>query len=184
MKVIKIGKQTWTAENLNVTKFRNGDLIPEIKDGKEWKNATGPGYCYINNNPENGILYNWHAVNDSRGLAMEGYHIPSKEEFETLIQELGEGNCFKLKSKLSKHWNMVGIENGTDEFGFGSIAVGLREAGWSNGEFMNEKEYTGYWSSDTYNDKLASFMLLGCSSFAEVQDSKMNYGYSVRILKD
>jgi uncharacterized protein (TIGR02145 family) len=86
MKTIKIGKQTWMAENLNVDKFRNGDLIPHIQDPEEWEQAgknQQPAWCYYENDPENGNiygkLYNWYAVNDPRGLAPEGFHVQAMQ---------------------------------------------------------------------------------------------------------
>lgn len=104
-KTIAIGTQTWMAENLNVDRFRNGDPIPEAKSDAEWKLAginKQPAWCYYNNDPKNGEkygkLYNWYAVNDPRGLAPEGYVIPTKENWETLKAFLGDHGGLKLKS--------------------------------------------------------------------------------------
>ena len=81
---VKIGSQVWATENLNVDRFRNGDPIPQAKTAEEWQNAGNnqqPAWCYYNNDPKNGEsygkLYNWYAVNDRRGLAPQGWHIPS-----------------------------------------------------------------------------------------------------------
>ncbi len=91
IKEMKIGNQIWMAENLNVDKFRNGDLIPEAKTDEEWITAdenNQPAWCYINNDPATannfGKLYNWPAVADPRGLAPEGWHIPNDMEWEKL----------------------------------------------------------------------------------------------------
>ena len=46
MKTIKICEQEWTCENFNGTKFRNGDEIPQITVGVEWKKADYPAWCY------------------------------------------------------------------------------------------------------------------------------------------
>jgi uncharacterized protein (TIGR02145 family) len=109
-KSVKIGTQTWMTENLNVERFRNGDLIPQAKTDEEWKAAgenKQPAWCYYNNDPANGAkygkLYNWFAVNDSRGLAPTGYHIPTDEEWSTLTNYLGEDPGIKMKSKSG--WN-------------------------------------------------------------------------------
>jgi len=84
MKEIQIGTQIWMEENLNLEKFRNGESIPKITTEKDWKDAgfdKKPAWCYYNFDQMNGStygkLYNWWAVNDSRGLAPEGWHIPS-----------------------------------------------------------------------------------------------------------
>jgi uncharacterized protein (TIGR02145 family) len=73
-KTVKIGKQEWMAENLNVSHFRNGDPIPEIRDSFEWYEAGDkglPSWCYYNNDPGSGRiyhkLYNWFTINDWRG---------------------------------------------------------------------------------------------------------------------
>lgn len=84
--------------NLNTDRFRNGDLIPEAKSNEEWIEAgknKQPAWCYYNNDPANGEkygkLYNWYAVNDPRGLAPEGYHIPTIEEMEDFRDEFLDG---------------------------------------------------------------------------------------------
>jgi uncharacterized protein (TIGR02145 family) len=97
IETIKIGTQTWTKQNLNVTQFRNGDIIPLAKTNKDWKDACAsqkPAWCYYKNNAENGVkygkLYNWYAVNDPRGLAPLGYHIPSDSEWNKLMFNIQE----------------------------------------------------------------------------------------------
>ena len=84
---VKIGTQVWTTKNLNVSTFRNGDTIPEVKTNEEWIEAARiqqPAWCYYENDSMNGAkygkLYNWYAMNDTRGLAPIGYHIPSDVE--------------------------------------------------------------------------------------------------------
>ena len=105
---VKIGDQVWMSKNLDVSTFRNGDIIKEAKSIEEWTTARSehlPMWCYYEFNKEYGNtygkLYNWYAVNDSRGLAPRGYHIPSDSEWSILIKTLGNeeiaGN--KLKSK-------------------------------------------------------------------------------------
>jgi uncharacterized protein (TIGR02145 family) len=91
-KTAVIGNQTWMAENLTVTKFQNGDAILEAKTAAEWEAAAynrKPAFCYHNNDPStvstNGILYNWFAVTDARGLSPEGWKIPSHVDVNQLI---------------------------------------------------------------------------------------------------
>lgn len=90
-KTAKIGDQVWMAENLTVTKFRNGDDIPRAKSPEDWYYACEnqePMYCYLNNDPAtatvNGILYNWWAINDIRGIAPEGWRIPSHVDIQNM----------------------------------------------------------------------------------------------------
>ena len=95
-KSIAIGQQVWMAENLHVFNFRNGDPIPIVKSDEEWEKAgknKQAACCYYQNSAENGqtygVLYNWYAVKDSRGLAPEGWHIPSDKEWNVLTNYLG-----------------------------------------------------------------------------------------------
>lgn len=85
---IKIGTQTWMKRNLDVSHYRNGDPIPQVKDPTQWDNIKTGAWCYYNNDPTNGEiygkLYNWYAVNDSRGLAPDGWHVPTDAEWTEL----------------------------------------------------------------------------------------------------
>jgi uncharacterized protein (TIGR02145 family) len=80
-------------ENLDVVTYRNGDIIPQVTDPSLWSSLTTGAWCYYNNDANNGgiygKLYNWYAVNDPRGLAPEGWHVPTDEEWETLTNKLG-----------------------------------------------------------------------------------------------
>jgi len=107
-KSVKIGTQVWMTKNLDVSVFRNGDTIPEAKTNIEWIKAGDnqqPAWCYYDNDPANGAkygkLYNWYAVNDSRGLAPTGWHVPSDAEWTQLKDFLGgiEVAGTKMKSK-------------------------------------------------------------------------------------
>src|SRR5258705_4009172 len=93
---VKIGAQEWMAENLDVSKFRNGDPIPEAKTSHEWWQAGQngkPAWCYYNNDPVMGRLYgklyNWYAVNDPRGIPPAGWHVPGDPEWTRLTNYLG-----------------------------------------------------------------------------------------------
>jgi len=87
-KTVTIGTQVWMAENLKTTKYRNGDPIPNITNGPEWNNLKTGAYCNYNNDiaisNKYGKYYNWYTVNDPRGIAPSGWHVPSVSEWETL----------------------------------------------------------------------------------------------------
>ena len=162
---IKIGKQTWCVKNLDVTNFRNGDPIPEAKTKKEWVKAGEngkPAWCYYENKTSNGTkygkLYNWDAVNDPRGIAPKGYHIPSDEEWTILtdylgvisLRSVGKKRVFTAgelkaskKMKSSFGWNENG--NGTNSSGFAGFPGGCRG---HDGVFYNIGS-KGYWWSAT-----------------------------------
>jgi uncharacterized protein (TIGR02145 family) len=95
METVKIGNQEWSTINLDKDKFNNGDPIPEIQNMDEWNEASKnkqPAFCYYENNSGNGELYgklyNWYAVTDPRGLAPEGFRVPSKIDLEELLSTL------------------------------------------------------------------------------------------------
>ena len=109
---VTIGTQVWTTKNLDVATFRNGDPIPEAKTDEEWKAAgenKQPAWCYYENNTANGTkygkLYNWYAVNDARGLAPTGWHVPTDEEWKVLSTYLGGTGVAGKKMKSRSDWN-------------------------------------------------------------------------------
>jgi hypothetical protein len=107
---VKIGNQVWTKENLNVSKYRNGDIIPQVTNQTEWSNLTTGAWCYYENSTANGTtygkLYNWYAVNDPRGLAPQGWHVSSNDEWTVLTTFLG-GKALR-EAKLKKRVIAIG----------------------------------------------------------------------------
>jgi uncharacterized protein (TIGR02145 family) len=204
-KTVVIGKQAWMAENLNVDKFRNGDMIYEIKPGlkskracKKWKklgNKGTPACCYYYNYPENGEefgrLYNWFAVNDKRNIAPEGWHVPTDEEWKELETHLGmsqevldtkdwhgtdEGN----KMKAKKGWSKDG--NGTNKSGFTALPGGVCT---NLGIFAYMGEATYFWSATENNTNNAWYRFLHCSNSAVFRSYNLKQcGFSVRLLRD
>ena len=157
---IQIGNQIWMAENLRVTHFKNGESIPLIEENKEWEKAgveNSPAVCFFQNNSAHeknyGKLYNWPAVVDSRGLAPEGWHIPTEAEWEELEAFVGKrGAGGKLKS--TDGWYRK--KNGTNESGFNGLPGADRS--WNGVSDNDELKKIGTWySSDV--DKLAGVTL-------------------------
>ena len=147
--VVKIGSQTWMGQNLNVSRFRNGDPILEAKTDEAWEKAGAdkkPVWCFYEASTENGKiygkLYNWFAVNDPRCLAPKGWHIPSDKEWNTLSTALGghEKSGGKLKEKGTTHWKSPNNE-ATNESGFTALPGGIN---YSFGTFV-KMGTTGYW---------------------------------------
>ena len=109
---VQICNQTWTTTNLNVTKYRNGDIIPQVTDAAQWAALTTGAWCYYNNDPANeavyGKLYNWYAINDPRGLAPTGYHIPTQSDWSSLntVESTWAtwGGTISLKETGTTHW--------------------------------------------------------------------------------
>jgi uncharacterized protein (TIGR02145 family) len=186
---VTIGNKVWMTKNLDVDKFRNGDPIPQVRSSSEWEKAKAnkqPAWCYYeydsDNGTEYGKLYNWYAVKDARGLAPEGYHIPSKDEWYALKTYLGEDVADKLKSNRNYDWiNIYGRScNGTNESGFSGLSGGyLGEFGFGFASIEGR-----WWSSTAAIGGLAEAFSLTCSSFGWETFSKQFYMYSVRCLKD
>lgn len=193
-KTVKIGNQEWMAENLNVTKFRNGDIIPEATTPKEWENAGQEGlpiWCYYKNDVSfgkiYGKLYNWLAVNDPRGLAPLGWHIPSDNELLQLVEYLGgkevAGTKMKSNSNSGMAWAYGNIK-GTNESGFSGIPGGY--IGISGGSYDVLK--SGFWWSSTggkYFSTAYAYQLYGKDDrYSSYSNSFIVEGRSVRCLKD
>jgi uncharacterized protein (TIGR02145 family) len=121
------GKQ-WMKGNLNVSKYRNGDIIPEVTDIAEWDALTTGAWCYYSNDSANGTtygkLYNWYAVNDPRGLAPAGWHIPTDSEWTSLITFLGGANVAGSKIKDSGTLWSDQTQGATNQSGFTAIPAG------------------------------------------------------------
>ena len=184
---VTIGTQVWMTKNLDVITFRNGDTIPQAKTVDEWEKAGEnghPAWCYYNNDPSNGAingkLYNWYTVNDPRGLAPEGYHVPSNEEWLALCYFLGGEEAAGTPMKSTNGWNEDG--NGTNTSGFSGLPGGARGF---NRTFTNFGDYGYWWSSHEYGTSSALFLALGYHSGAVFRDvgSKQD-GFSVRCLRD
>jgi uncharacterized protein (TIGR02145 family) len=108
---VTIRNQEWMTRNLDVARFRNGDLIPHIESNEKWKKAGEngqPAWCYYNNYLETGKkygkLYNWYAVNDPRGLAPEGWHVPTLDELQNMISFIGIEEAGKKLKKNDDLW--------------------------------------------------------------------------------
>ncbi|MCD4693727.1 MAG: hypothetical protein K8R79_12490, partial [Calditrichales bacterium] len=144
-KTVKIGSQVWMAENLKVTHYRNGDLIPNVAGKSEWKNL-GIGACcnYDNNAAAYGLLYNWYAVNDSRNIAPAGWHVPAEKEWQTLIDYLG-GEAVaggKMKERGTAHWKRPNT-GATNSSGFSALSSCYRN---DKGTFYGIGNEADYWS--------------------------------------
>ena len=181
---VTIGTQVWTSKNLNVSTYRNGDVIPQVQDKQAWAKLTTGAWCYYNNDASNGTkygkLYNWYAVHDPRGLAPNGYHIPTDKEWKKLTDYLGGESGAGTKMKSTSGWNNNG--NGTNSSGFSVLPGGLRD---SYGSF-NYIGGTGYWwSSSEINTFIAWFRILNyVNGNVDRSGSDKVDGFSVRCLRD
>jgi len=184
---IVIGAQTWMCKNLDVDHYRNGDSIPQVTDAIEWKYLSTGAWCYYNNDPANGEiygkLYNWYAVNDSRGLAPEGWHVPSDKEWTTLSTYLGGESVAggKLKSTGTTHWQSPNT-GATNETGFSALPGGYRDY---YGAFYNIGSFGLWWSSTEFDAASAWGRYLNYYGSYLFRDYGYKaFGFAVRCIKD
>jgi uncharacterized protein (TIGR02145 family) len=186
-RTVTIGKQVWLRENLKVTRFRNGDPISEVTDGFKWSKRKEAAFCNYDNDPifavTFGRLYNWHAVNDSRGICPEGYHVPHDGEwFELTVSLDGEGVAGgKLKEEGTNHWSEPNT-GATNESGFTALPGGYRG---NKGAFQILDDYCFFWTSTSYDDAMAwsRFLQNDDDAVFRIENYK-TFGFSVRCVKD
>jgi uncharacterized protein (TIGR02145 family) len=170
---VVIGTQTWLVENLKTTHYNNGDAI-----GSDFSGTVGAVAQYPSAAVEYGKLYNQYAVDDVRGIAPIGYHIPSAAEYDTLIAYLGGVALAggKMKEDGLTHWDYDAA--GANESGFTALGAGNRQL---NGTFLNLKIYTDFWTSTSGVIKDIWMQSPYIDTFTSV-DKK--FGLSVRCIKD
>ena len=193
---VTIGRQVWMKQNLNISKFRNGDIIYQAKTKAEWIRAGSnkqPAWCYFEFNPANGIkfgkLYNWYAVNDSRILEPLGWHIATSKEWLTLqnalewnynYDELGNPDD-KLKSTSGWFDN----RNGNNHSGFTALPGGECEEG---GGFPYIGQVACWWTREENDERYALSIKLGYWSMyngnLQWNESAKKLGMSVRCVRD
>jgi uncharacterized protein (TIGR02145 family) len=184
---VTICTQQWMDKNLDVTTYRNGDPIPYVTNPAAWAALTTGAWCYWENNPAFssapvGKLYNWYAVNDPRGLAPAGWHVPTFSEWGTLTSCLGgsavAGGAMKVAGP-SQWGNLNG--GATNSSGFAALPGGYRT---ETGAFSLNILFGNFWSS-TQNSTLAiSTTMIDNSLSIGAGAGDKKYGLSVRCLRD
>ena len=197
LKSVKIGNQVWTTENLNIDHFQNGDIIPEAKTDADWQNASNtgkPAWCFYNNSPDSGAsygrMYNWYAVNDPRGLAPKGWHVPTTKEWADLSNFLGGRTIAGGKMKSMTNWGERG--NGTNESGFSALPSGRRYIlpPTNDGPFFGVGHLAEWWCSDTSSAQSVEPEWTGDYGVGDFDGMLMEgagpkgFGVSVRLVKD
>ena len=183
---VTIGTQDWTNKNLDVTTYRNGDIIPQVTDATAWAGLTTGAWTYYNNDAANGAvygkLYNWYAVTDPRGLAPAGWHVPTDAEWTTLSTFLGGDAAAGGKMKTTDRWNSPNTAATNSSF-FAGLPGGAR---YGSGALFYDVGYYGFWwSASEYFSTNAWYRDLGyfTGTLNRYNDDK-GYGFSVRCLRD
>jgi uncharacterized protein (TIGR02145 family) len=198
--VVKIGTQTWMAENLKTAKYRNGDAIPNVTDNSAWAALSTGAWCNYNNDAAMGTkygkLYNWYAVAETRNIAPTGWHVASDEEWnimETYVAaflgyspRIGKALASATtdwRSDLSDALSMaitIGYNLSKNNSSlFSGLPSGYRSYEYDTFYLLTQR---GYWWGDT--STLLCRYLKYNDSYLTRDFYDARYGLSVRCVKD
>jgi len=213
---VEIGEQLWMADNLRVTHYNDGTSIPNLVDGDSWRFTSGGAYCEYDNLdydfslcPDEcywlrisaaeyvaiyGRLYNGYAISDDRGVCPEDWHIPNEDDWNLLINYLGDNAGHKLKTTYGWYdYNGNPTNYGTNESGFSGRPGGLRYnfgdpygAGMiiSRYDWITTKAIFWVSSENCNNGSCDSKILFYNNDYVMTQYAHINYGLSIRCVQD
>ncbi|MCX6244402.1 MAG: fibrobacter succinogenes major paralogous domain-containing protein [Bacteroidetes bacterium] len=183
---VKIGEQEWMAENLKTTHFFDGSAVSNVTDNTAWGNLATAGYCYYANDPSTykniyGALYNWYAVTDSRKICAPGWHVPTYDDFNTLISYLGGAGTGGGKAKALLNWTAPN-NSATNTSGFSGFGGGYR---LYNGTWWSNGDYGLWWTTTAYDGTMSyeGYLFRSDATFVLDIGDKRN-GMSVRCIRD
>jgi uncharacterized protein (TIGR02145 family) len=200
---VQIGEQIWMAENLKTTHYKNGDAIQTGYDGIAWDGLTTGAYAVYNDDESNaaiyGYLYNWYAVDDSREVCPDGWHVPTDDEYKELEIYLGmselEANSFDWLfrgtnegSKLAGIaglWNNSSLVNNSEfgSSGFTALPAGFRDD--DNGGYYSMGSASAFWSStEVSGNKVWQRVIFSGNLGVGRGNDFMVQGLSVRCMSD
>lgn len=200
-KTTTIGTQTWMAENLRTTKYRNGKLIPSVKRNDDWYVLKTGGQTTYNNTLDKdsiqkfGRLYNWYAVIDSSKIAPVGWHVPSDKEWKILQDYLSsaefnngiESNLIanSLASTISWSSGLIGNNITNNKSGFSALPAGFRAYYGTYGGLNTSTNYFGIGTNNQYSSCYwigigNSVSYIGSWGYGGAEGN----GFSVRCIRD
>ncbi|MFC1484491.1 fibrobacter succinogenes major paralogous domain-containing protein [Candidatus Neomarinimicrobiota bacterium] len=185
---VTIGSQVWMVENLKAAHYRDGTAIPGVLDNDEWSSLTTGAFCVSEldssaGTDAYGLLYNFHAVNDSRGLGPAGWHVPTAAEWRTLIETLGGDEVAggRMRETGSGQWR-IPVPGSTNASGFSAIPAGGR------GRFGSASDagyYATWWSSTSSDTTYAwHWGLYPDQNSIRSNPGHKASGFSVRCIQD
>lgn len=200
-RTVQVGEQCWMAENLKTTKYNDNTIIQVVVDNNEWKDLAAGACCVYGNEvsykDDYGMLYNYYAI-ESGKLCPEGWHVATDNEWKTLEGfadseiEMNDavwnsdgwrGSDAGKKLKTTDVWYSGTDEQGTDNFGFGAVPAGQRNA--DNGVFERINEWGLWWSAKNDNEPnvYRRHMSNHEDNIARFPSNPVS-GYSVRCVKN
>jgi uncharacterized protein (TIGR02145 family) len=188
---LQIGSQIWMLENLVVTHYRNGGVIPNVQDSIQWGNQTSGAYCIYSDSSRNiinyGVLYNWYAASDT-GIAPYGYHVAADSDWNKLITYLGGDSVAggKMKTIDTTFWFTPNVADTAFYSGFNAIPAGYRSLDTTSNAFQYLNYGSFWWSATSSADNTKAFsQYIYNFSTAIYNDSvDKRWGMGVRCLKD
>lgn len=161
----KFGTQEWMIENMQIKHYNNNDIIPVVPGSNELTDLTYGAYYendYFNPDtiPDFPPQYNWYTVVDPRKVCPEGWHIPTKEEWTTLENFIGE--------------NVILDKDFLDPSGLYHNNV------WYVGGFS----YCPWWTASEFDDKDAWILDLDPQQRFRLRTTRKGYGNSFRCVKN
>lgn len=182
-----IGDQVWLTSNLVTTRYQNGDTIPRVDSQLFWPSITGVR-AYYNFDSLNyfsrGILYSGHNRNDSRGICPIGWHVPSKSEWDTLIDFAGGTDSAGIALKSITGWDLY---NGSDYYGTDLFKFNAKPSGQitDQGAFGQLNNHAFYWTASNTSSGDAYYVQFdtGWDALLLIR-SRIRYGYCIRCIRD
>ncbi len=182
-----IGTQTWMTQNLDVDLYNNGDSIPYVEFNSDWQQLKTGAWCYYLNDSEYGLeygrLYNWYAVTDPRGIAPQGFRIPTEQDIDTLYNFLcGDSKfCGGHIKATTEEWFSPNV-GATNLTGFNALPAGMRNI---DGDFTDLGLSTSFWTINEVNDLSASMFRVVHNSSIFIRDyDYKGQAFSVRCIQE
>lgn len=179
---VRIGRQVWMGRNLDTGRYRNGDHVRHAASDAEWRDAASKqegAWCWYEDDPGKGRLYNWYALGDPRGLAPEGWHIPSDSEWNELVDFLGGQTAAGRALKSTVGWGASA--GAVRSCGFNAQPAGSRNC---LGGFFSLGRDAFFWSATPSGDFEAWNREITSRNGVQRVSINKSLGFSVRCLKD
>lgn len=181
-----IGDYLWMAQNLRVTRFRNGEPIPKVESASLWTSASHAAYSVydnVDNHVERfGLLYNGLVLHHPLGICPEGWMIPDETHWSSLADYSGGVETAGTELKAARYWDAL-ANNAFNTSGFSAIPSGTRRG--DSGSFISLRKTGSWWSfTDDPPSGLLVFLLHAGDDALVSQEMDENSGHAIRCVKE